>query len=108
MSAVFRMASADGAPRDFPNHPFRGAKLTTVPKYGELVALATSYPKIPGKKTRLTYYVNEALKQAGYKVSLALNPAAVRVVWEPHLRLLTSNGPQSIDAQSRQLRSIVG
>ncbi|MCP1845700.1 putative intracellular protease/amidase [Bradyrhizobium sp. USDA 4524] len=106
-SARFRI-DQDGAPRDFQDHPFRGAKLTTVPNYGEVVALTTSYPKIPGQKTRLTYYVDETLKQAGYEVSLSLNPGAVRVIWEPHLRLLTSNGPQSVDAQAKQLRSIIG
>ncbi|PBM86000.1 hypothetical protein KZ798_13505 [Pseudomonas aeruginosa] len=106
-SARFRI-DQKANPRDFPSHPFRGAKLTTVPKHGELVALASNYPKIPGKKTRLAYYVDEALQQAGYDVRLSLNPAAVRVVWEPHLRLMTSNGPQSIDAQTKQLRLIVG
>jgi len=105
-SARWRVDSK-GNPTDHPNHPFRGAKITTVPKFGELVALATNYPKVPGKKTRLPYYVDEALKDAGYDVRLSLNPAAIRVEWEPHLKLLTGNGPQSIDVQTSRLRSIL-
>lgn len=97
----------DGKPRHFPDHPFRGAKLTTVPKIGELVALATNYPKIPGRKTRLPYYVDEALKQAGYDVRVTRNPAAIRVEWDPRVRLLTGNGPQSIDVQASRLRSLL-
>lgn len=105
-SARFRI-SADGKVDSFVNHPFAGASLTTVPKHGELLALASNYPKIPGRRTRLTYYVDDALKAAGYRVLPTLDPGAVRVVWEPHIRLLTSNGPQSIDAQAKQLRSIL-
>src|SRR4029077_8373880 len=44
-SARFRV-DQDGKPREVSNHPFFGARLTTVPKHGELVALATNYPKI--------------------------------------------------------------
>ncbi|MDJ0278054.1 hypothetical protein QLH51_14745 [Sphingomonas sp. 2R-10] len=106
-SAAFRV-DASGAPRAVPDHPFRGAKLTTVSKFGELIALTTNYPKIPGKKTRLPYYIDEALTASGYDVRLALNPAAAKVVWEPHLRLLTSNGPYSMDLHATQLREAVG
>ncbi|NHV25872.1 hypothetical protein HAV18_06380 [Burkholderia sp. D-99] len=105
-SARFRV-DRDGKYREVTDHPFAAAQLTTVPKHGEVIALTTNYPKIPGKKTRLEYYVDEALKEAGYRVLSTLDPAAIRLVWEPHLRLLTSNGPQSVDAQARQLRSIV-
>lgn len=105
-SARFRVDS-QGNPIDYPNHPFRGAKTTTVSKFGELVALTTNYPKIPGKKTRLPYYVDEALKEAGYDVCLSINPAAIRLEWEPRLRLLTGNGPQSIDVQTTRLRSLL-
>lgn len=38
---------------------------------------------------------------------LSINPAAAQVVWEPHLRLLTSNGPYSMDIHVTRLREAV-
>lgn len=105
-SAQFRI-DRDGQPQSYPNHPFAGTSLTTVPKHGEILALTTNYPKIPGHRTRLMYYVDEALKEAGYRVLATCNPGAVKMVWESRLRLLTTNGPQSIDVQAKQLRAIV-
>ena len=105
-SAAFRIDES-GSPRAAPNHPFRGAKLTTVSKFGELIALTTNYPKIPGKKTRLPYYLDEVLRASGYDVLLSINPAAAKVVWEPHLRLLSSNGPYSMDIHATRLREAV-
>ena len=79
-----------------------------MPKHGELIALTVSYPKIPDHKTRLTYYVDVALKEVGYNVETTLDAGAIKVIWDPALKLLTSNGPQSIDEQAKQLRAIVG
>ncbi|MEG2265491.1 MAG: hypothetical protein RSC68_14310 [Acinetobacter sp.] len=106
-SARFRIDQS-GQPKDSPNHPFLGATITTVPKHGELIALTVSYPKIPDHKTRLTYYVDVALKDVGYNVETTLDAGAIKVIWDPTLKLLTSNGPQSIDEQAKQLRAIVG
>ncbi|RRN74623.1 hypothetical protein [Agrobacterium deltaense] len=105
-SAALRIDES-GIPRPTPDHPFRGAKLTTVSKFGELIALTTNYPKVPGKTTRLPYYLDEVLSASGYSVVLPLNPAAAKVVWEPHLHLLTSNGPYSIDIHVERLREAV-
>lgn len=105
-SAAFRV-DASGNPVTVPNHPFRGARLTTVSKFGELIALSTNYPKIPGKKTRLRYYLDEILRMSGYEVLLSMNPAAAKVVWEPRLGLLTSNGPYAMDIHARRLREAV-
>jgi hypothetical protein len=77
------------------------------PSTRNLFALTTAYPKVPGHKTRLTYYVDEALKDAGYQVETAINPVAVRVVYDEKANLLTGNGPQAIDDQAAKLRELL-
>ncbi|MFD3948047.1 hypothetical protein [Streptomyces sp. NPDC058579] len=89
------------------NHGFKGAKITTFAQVAERIVLASQYPKVPGKRTRLPYFVDVALKDAGYDVSLALNPSGVKVVWDEKHALLTGNGPQAIDAQAARLAKIV-
>lgn len=98
---------ADGEVTTPAHNPFAGAYLTTVPKHGELMMTQIGYPKLPGTKTRVEYYVDEALKDAGFQVKLTANPARVRVVWDPKNLLLTGNGPQSVDAQAAKLAEIV-
>ncbi|MEV6396015.1 hypothetical protein AB0M39_14745 [Streptomyces sp. NPDC051907] len=88
-------------------HGFKGAKITTFAQVAERIVLASQYPKVPGKRTRLPYFVDVALKDAGYDVSLALNPSGVKVVWDEKHALLTGNGPQAIDAQAARLAKIV-
>jgi putative intracellular protease/amidase len=105
-SAKYRVRE-DGTVATNPDHAFKGARLTTVPKHGEIFALAASYPKVPGKKTRVTYYVDEALKDAGYDVQTATNPSTVKVVWDDKVRLLTGNGPHAMDDQAAQLLALV-
>jgi putative intracellular protease/amidase len=105
-SARYRV-SRDGQVTTHPVHPFTGARVTTVPWYGERLVLGTQYPRVPGHRTRLAYYVDVALRQAGYDVSLTLNPSAARVIWRPDLKLLTGNGPQAIDEQATQLQRVV-
>jgi putative intracellular protease/amidase len=106
-SAKYRVLSDDRVVTD-DHHPFRGVALTTVPTHGEKVALASAYPKVPGQRTRLEYYVDAALKAAGYQVKTTANPTAVRVIWQEHVKLLTGNGPQAVDAQTAKLREILG
>ncbi|MGX9882736.1 hypothetical protein [Streptomyces sp. NPDC002276] len=105
-SARYRV-DADGKVTTDPEHAFKGARITTVPKYGEKVMLASGYPKVPGERTRLTYYVDVALKEAGYDVSLTLNPSAAKVMWDAEHSLLTGNGPQAVDEQAARLAEIV-
>ena len=62
---------------------------------------------MPGERTRLTYYVDEAIEEAGFTVSTTLNPTAVKVIHEPSAGLLTGNGPQAIDVQAAKIRNIV-
>lgn len=106
-SARYRVLS-DGQVVTDENHPFQGVALTTVPRHGENVALASAYPRLPGQRTRLEYYVDVALTSAGYQVRPTANPTAVRVVWQEHVKLLTGNGPQAVDAQAAKLREILG
>ncbi len=105
-SAKYRLGD-DGSTLVDENHAFKGARLTTVPKYGEIGMLKVGYPKIPGAKTRPQYYVDVALKEAGYDVALTLPPSAVKVVWDEEHGLLTGNGPQAVDAQAEKLAEIV-
>ncbi|MGW2016721.1 hypothetical protein [Streptomyces sp. NPDC001927] len=88
-------------------HGFKGAKITTFAQVAERIVLASQYPKVPGQRTRLPYFVDVALKDAGYDVSLALNPSGVKVVWDEKHALLTGNGPQAIDEQAARLAKIV-
>ena len=106
VSAKYRVR-ADGEVITSSNHAFSGVRLTTVPKHGELLALTVAYPRIPGERTRLTYFVDEALEAAGYQVETTINPAAVKVIWEEKVKLLTGNGPQAVDEQVAQLRTLV-
>ena len=105
-SARYRVA-ADGTVSDGQEGAFQGATITTVPKYGELMMLKIGYPKVPGETTRLMYFVDVALEEAGYEVKLTLNPAAVRVLWDGACGVLTGNGPQSVDEQAVKLAEIV-
>lgn len=105
-SAKYRLGD-DGTTLVDEDHAFKGARLTTVPKYGEIGMLKVGYPKIPGERTRLPYYVDVTLKDAGYDVALTLNPSAVKVVWDEEHGLLTGNGPQAVDAQAEKLAEIV-
>ncbi|MEV8538609.1 hypothetical protein [Streptomyces sp. NPDC051572] len=105
-SARYRV-DADGKVTTDPDHAFKGARITTVPKYGERAMLGFQYPKVPGERTRLTYYVDVALKEAGYDVRLTLNPSAPKVIWDADHSLLTGNGPQAVDEQAARLAEIV-
>jgi putative intracellular protease/amidase len=107
-SAKYRV-SADGQVRSTADHPFVGIRVTTVPKYAEVLFSKVGFLKIPDQKTRTTYYVDEALKEAGYKVeTVAPNPGDIKVIWEPTVRVLTGDGPQAVDEQSAVLRAQVG
>ncbi|MFD9737662.1 DJ-1/PfpI family protein [Umezawaea sp. NPDC059074] len=107
-SAKYRV-DADGGVRTTSDHPFAGIRLTTVPKYGEVGFSRFGFLKFPGLRTRVTYYVDEALVDAGFKVEIAVpNPGAVKVVWEPDARVLTGNGPQAVDEQCEALRTHLG
>ncbi|MDQ0605201.1 putative intracellular protease/amidase [Streptomyces canus] len=98
---------AQGAAYPVKDNPFLAAPIATVPKMGELFALSFLYPHAPGKKTRLSYFVDVAIKEAGFTVASSLNMSAPQTAYEPSVRLLTGNGPQAIDKQTAELRSIL-
>jgi putative intracellular protease/amidase len=102
-SAKYRVNAA-GEVRVDESHPFAGARLTTVPRHGEQLALVVTYAKVPRERTRLTYFVDDKLKAAGFQVETGVDPTGVKVVWDETVQLLTGNGPQSVDAQTEQLR----
>ena len=105
-SARYRV-DGDGNVTTDDDHAFKGAHITTVPKYGETVMLASSTRRCPASARACTYYVDVALKEAGYDVSLTLNPSAAKVVWDAGHSLLTGNGPQAVDEQAARLAEIV-
>ena len=55
----------------------------------------------------MAYFVDEAIKEAGFTVTSPLNISAPKLAYEPSVRLLTGNGPQAIDQQTAKLRSIL-
>ncbi|MFD7402024.1 hypothetical protein ACFV7R_04990 [Streptomyces sp. NPDC059866] len=107
MTAAKYRVDADGKVSINEDHAFKGANITTVPDYGELQILDGGYPKIPGEETRLAFFVDVALKDAGYKVDVTLNPAEVKVIRDDTHGVLTGNGPHAIDEQTARLNEIV-
>ncbi|WP_406196110.1 DJ-1/PfpI family protein [Streptomyces europaeiscabiei] len=105
-SAKYRV-STDGTVITDLDHAFNGVRVTTVAKSAELFVLSNGYLKIPGKKVRMGYFIDEALRNAGYKVETTTNPTAIKVIWEEGVRLLTSNGPQAIDEHTARLRTLL-
>jgi hypothetical protein len=89
------------------DNPFLAATISTVPKIGERFALRFLYPRVPGRRTRLPYFVDVAIKEAGFTVASSPNISAPKLAYEPSVRLLTGNGPQAIDQQTAKLRTIL-
>ena len=98
---------AQGAAYPVKDNPFLAATISTVPTIGERFALRFLYPRVPGKKTRLPYFVDQAIKEAGFTVTSSLNISAPKLAYEPSVRLLTGNGPQAVDEQTAKLRSVL-
>jgi hypothetical protein len=98
MTSTWQRIDDEGRAYRVAENPFLDATITTVPKHGERAAESAAYVHVPGRRTRLTYYVDEALKEAGVTVRIGLNPSIVKLIDEPAVGLLTGNGPQTIDA----------
>src|SRR6266542_1730928 len=96
-----------GHPYLVSDNPFLAATISTVPTIGELFALRFLYPRVPGKRTRTSYFVDTAIKEAGFTLATSLNVAAPKLAYEPSVRLLPGNGPQAIDKQTAKLRTIL-
>lgn len=105
-STRFRI-DARGQSYPVDDNPFLAATISVVPKIGERFAMRFGFPRVPGKKTRVPYFVDEAIKEAGFTVASAINIAAPKLAYEPSVRLLTGNGPQAIDEQAATLRRVL-
>ena len=86
--------------------------ISVASKPGERIALRAGYVHVPRQHTRLTYYVDEALKQAGFRVPTGLNPSAAKLIYEPAVRLITGTDhrpstptPERSAASSRHAQS---
>ncbi|WP_078313125.1 MULTISPECIES: hypothetical protein [unclassified Mycobacterium] len=108
VSAAKYRVDKDGNPVPNTANPFKGITVTTVPKYAEILACQTAFLKLPGHKTRPTYYVDEALEEAGFTFEGVFpNAGAPKLIWEPSVRILTGNGPQAVDQQAAMLRTLL-
>jgi hypothetical protein len=107
VTSTRQRVDAQGRPYLVSDNPFLAATISTVPTIGERFALRFLYPRVPGKRTRLPYFVDVAIKEAGFTVASSLNISAPQLAYEPSVRLLTGNGPQAIDQQAAKLRSIL-
>ncbi|QCQ16615.1 hypothetical protein [Microbacterium sp. RG1] len=97
-STQFRV-DAHGESYRVEDNAFSGITVSTVPQAAERMAEDYGYlhQPTPGE-TRLTYYIDEALEQAGIHNLHKPNPASVEVHPSPSVGLLSTNGPQGIDA----------
>ena len=107
VTSTGQRVDAEGRPFVVSDNPFLAAPISTVPTIGERFALRFLYPHVPGKATRLTYFVDAAIKEAGFPLATSVNIAAPLLAYEPSVRLLTGNGPQAIDQQAARLRTLL-
>src|SRR5213593_641773 len=107
VTSTRQRVDAQGAAYSVKDNPYLAAPISTVPKIGERFALRFLYPRVPGKRTRLPYFVDVAIKEAGFTLATSPNISAPQLAWEPSVRLLTGNGPQAIDQQTAKLRTIL-
>lgn len=101
-STRFRVDDA-GQPYPVTDNPFAGSTVSTVPQAAERASEDHGYLHVPGRQTRLTYYIDQALEQAGIHNLHKPNPATVLVHEEPGLRVLSTNGPHGVDALAERI-----
>jgi putative intracellular protease/amidase len=107
MTSTQQRIDAQGRAYSVNDNAFLAATISVVPKLGERIAMRFGYPRVPGRRTRVPYFVDEAIKEAGFTVTSPLNISAATLAYEPSVRLLTGNGPQAIDKQTAKLRTIL-
>lgn len=107
VTSTWQRIDAKGHPYRVASNPFLAARISVVPRLGEVFAMRFGYPHIPGKRTRVSYFVDVAIKEAGFKLKTSLNMSAPLLAYEPSVRLITGNGPQAIDRQTAKLRSVL-
>ncbi|MEU6578906.1 hypothetical protein [Streptomyces sp. NPDC046805] len=79
------------------SNPFLAAEATTVSTTGETGMLDYGYVHIPGEVTRLDYFVDEGLREAGFTVPAATVPTSLVLLPNPDLGLVT---PETIRRRS--------
>lgn len=97
----------DGNPYEPAVNPFAGTTVSTVPLAAERAAEDYGYLHVPGRQTRLTYYIDQALEQAGIHNLHKPNPATVEVHYEPTTNVVSTNGPQGVDALAGQIDKLI-
>src|SRR5207249_5127246 len=107
MTSTRQRIDAQGSAYSVKDNPFLAATISVMPKVGEQIAMRFGHPRVPGRTTRVPYFVDEAIKEAGFTVTSPLNISAAKLAYEPSVRLLTGNGPQAIDQQTAKLRTIL-
>jgi len=107
MTSTLQRIDAQGRAYEVTDNAFLAATISVVPKLGERIAMRFGYPHVPGKTTRVPYFVDEAIKEAGFRVTSPFNIAAAKLAYEPSVRLLTGNGPQAIDRQTARLHDLL-
>lgn len=65
------------------DNPFWAAEVTTVSTTGETGMLDYGYVNIPGELTRLEYFVDEGLREAGFNVVAATVPTSLFLLPNP-------------------------
>ncbi|AMW22326.1 type 1 glutamine amidotransferase family protein [Mycobacteroides chelonae] len=96
-----------GAPYEVKDNPFLGAQVTTVGREGETGMLDQGYVHIPPGPTRLEYFVDEGLREAGFTVQTAEVPTSLILLPDSKVGLVTGNGPQTVDIQAADIRASV-
>lgn len=97
----------NGAPYRVHDNAFLAAEVTTVDREGETGMLDQGYVHIPPGPTRLQYFVDEALREAGFTVQTAPVPTNLILLADPRIGLVTGNGPQTVDIQAANIRAAV-
>jgi hypothetical protein len=107
MTSTLQRIDAQGRAYEVTDNAFLAATISVVPKLGERIAMRFGYAHVPGKTTRVPYFVDEAIKEAGFRVTSPFNIGAAKLAYEPSVRLLTGNGPQAIDRQTARLHDLL-
>jgi putative intracellular protease/amidase len=94
-----------GTPVRVEDNAFLAAEVTTVGREGETGMLDQGYVHIPPGPTRLEYFVDEALREAGFTVRTAPIPTSMILLPNAQAGLVTGNGPQTVDIQAADIRS---
>ncbi len=93
-----------GTPIRVDDNAFLAAAVTTVGGEGETGMLDQGYVHIPPGPTRLDYFVDEGLRDAGFTVRTAPIPTSLILLPNTQVGLVTGNGPQTVDIQAANIR----